>query len=52
MWFVSVLLVTLWMVLVLLGLTFFGLTHLLCAGAVSIELLRRPAARRQSPTLG
>lgn len=45
MWVVSVLLLTLWMVLVLLGLTFFGLSHLLCAGAISIELFRRPAAR-------
>lgn len=51
MWFVSVLLVTLWMVLVLLGLDFFGLTHLLAAGAVSLELFRRPGARRPSPTL-
>jgi hypothetical protein len=32
---------TTWMVLLLLGLTFFGLAHLLCAGAIAIEVFRR-----------
>lgn len=48
MWFIGVALMSMWMVLALLGLTFHGLSHLLCAGAISIELFRRPGARRPS----
>ncbi|MCC6348698.1 MAG: hypothetical protein IT347_03785 [Candidatus Eisenbacteria bacterium] len=48
MWIVSVALMTSWMVCVLLGFTFFGLTHLLCAGAVALEVFRRPARRAAS----
>jgi len=45
MWLVSLSLMTTWMVLLLLGLTFFGLAHLLCAGAIAIELFRTEAKR-------
>ena len=45
MWF-AVLLMSLWMALVLLGHTYFGLTHLLGVGAVAMEVIRRPAPRR------
>ena len=51
MWFVSVALMTRWMVLVLLGHTCFGLSHLLCAGAISIELFRGPSGRRRPTAL-
>ena len=37
---VSVLLMTLWMACALLGFTLFGFTHLLCIGAIAIEVLR------------
>jgi len=51
MFFVSVALMSLWMVLVVLGHTFFGLSHLLCAGAISIELFRGPSGSRRPPAL-
>ena len=46
MWIISVALMSMWMVLALLGFTFHGLAHLLFAGSVGIELLRRPGAHR------
>lgn len=49
MWLVSVSLMTTWMVCLVLGFTLFGLAHLLCAGAVAIELCRSNAGRRTSP---
>lgn len=45
MWMASLALLTLWMALALLGLTFFGFTHLIGLGAIALELLRRPAVR-------
>lgn len=45
MWIVSVSLLALWMACALLGVTLFGLTHLLGIGAIAIELMRRPARR-------
>jgi hypothetical protein len=45
MWIASLSLLTLWMALALLGITLLGFTHLLCAGAIAIEVLRRPARR-------
>lgn len=46
MWIIAVALMSMWMVLALLGFTFHGLAHLLFAGSVGIELLRRPGSRR------
>lgn len=47
MWIFGVSLMTLWMTLVLLGLTAFGLTHLLLVAAVALELRRTDAPRRK-----
>jgi hypothetical protein len=44
---ISVPLLTLWMMLSLFGITLFGLTHLLCVGAFTLEVLRRPARQRR-----
>ena len=49
MWIVSVSLLALWMVFTLLGATFFGLTHLLGIGAITIEVLRGRAKRSPAP---
>lgn len=46
MWVVSVSLMTLWMMLALLGITLFGLTHLLCIGAIALEISRQPLRRQ------
>jgi hypothetical protein len=46
---VAVTLMTTWMVCLLLGFTLFGLAHLLCAGAIAIELFRPGRKRRPSP---
>jgi hypothetical protein len=48
MWVLSVALVTLWMALAVLGITFFGFAHLLAVGAVALEVLRQPAPRRSA----
>jgi hypothetical protein len=49
MWILSVMLLASWMICALLGITLFGLTHLLGAGAIALELLRRPARRWPAP---
>lgn len=51
MWIFGVSLMTLWMTLVLLGLTAFGLTHLLLVAAVVVELRRKEAPRRKRVAL-
>lgn len=52
MWFLSVSLMTAWMLCVVIGFTPFGLTHLLCAAAIAIELFRRTGRRPLSPING
>ena len=46
MWLVSLSLMTTWMVCLLLGITLFGLAHLLCACAIAIELFRTGGKRK------
>jgi hypothetical protein len=48
MWIVSLSLMTLWMACAVLGLRFFGLTHLLAIAAIVLEVLRHSSPRRQS----
>ena len=51
MWIFGVSLMTLWMALTLLGLTGFGLTHLLLVAAIAVELRRKDAPRDKKPAM-
>jgi len=50
MWFIGLVLMTLWMALELLGCTCFGLTHSLLVAAIATQLRRAGAPRAKVAT--